>query len=79
MWIVMTSSAKMANSCWGRYRNVALVRLAPGAEAPKTIRQCGAVIRIEHLGHHFVGATSRCAYERVLADARAEAARRRNG
>jgi hypothetical protein len=71
MWIVSTSSAHMPNSCKGTYRNVALLKLSQHYAAndllPKmlSIRARG-VLDIVHLGHHNVGSTARCAYQRAL-------------
>jgi hypothetical protein len=81
MWIVMTSSAKMPSSCWGQYRNVALVHINQDYTAnnkyPKTISKrargvvCLSTMRsaIIHMGHFNVGRTLRCAYSRALAEA----------
>lgn len=81
MWIVMTSAAKMPNSCWGRYRNVALVKLTPeyttrGARPAMISERARGVLAVEHRGHHSVGQTARCALARAVASAEAEAARR---
>jgi hypothetical protein len=74
-WIVMTSSAHMPNSCWGRYRNVALVLLRDGGLPPKIITdRAKGVAKLIHLGHHHVGKTSRCAYARALTEAETRAA-----
>ncbi len=74
MWIVMTSSAKMPSSCWGRYTNVALVQLNQEYTAlnkrPKMISEhARGVLRIRHLGHHAEGKTERCGAARALARA----------
>lgn len=74
MWIVMTSAAKMPSSCWGRYRNVALVKLSQEYTShgyrPKMISECAeGVVYVQHMGHHSVGKTARSAYARALADA----------
>lgn len=77
-WVVLTSSAKMPTSVRSPYRNVALVRLTPkyaaGGKLPKMLsaRALG-VAEIEHLGHHFVGKTSKAAYQTTLAYALAVA------
>ena len=80
MWIVMTSSAKMPNNCWGKYRNVALVQLDQHYTArnwtPKMIStHARGVLSVRHMGHHFDGQTDRCAYVRAyhLAQQRADA------
>jgi predicted carbohydrate-binding protein with CBM5 and CBM33 domain len=74
MWIVMTSSAKMPSSCWGRYLNVALVQLnqhyaAHGLIPAMISENARGVLRIRHLGHHNSGSTDRCAAARVIARA----------
>ncbi len=81
MWIVMTSSAKMPNSCWGQYRNVALVYLnqeyTATGKVPKLISErARGVARLStvgrgviRMGHHHVGRTARSAYHRALAEA----------
>ena len=77
-WIVMTSQAKMPGSCWGKYRNVALVQLNQEYTAkqlkPKYIStRARGVLRVVHLGHHFDGETDRCAFARALAAAKQRA------
>jgi hypothetical protein len=74
MWIVMTSSAKMPNSCWGRYRNIAIVEVGyydynRGSRPAMISTRARNVLRVRNLGHHNVGKTERCAYRRALADA----------
>jgi hypothetical protein len=76
MWIVMTSSAKMPLSCWGKYRNVAVVQLNQEYTAnnrmPKYIStHARGVLRVRHLGHHSVGVTARSAYAHALVRAEA--------
>jgi hypothetical protein len=71
MWIVMTSAAHMPQSCSGVYRNVALVQLnqrytARGLKPKMISERAKGVLRVRHLGHHNVGKTSRCAYQRAL-------------
>lgn len=86
MWIVMTSAAKMPTSCWGQYRNVALVHIdqhytATGKIPAIISERARGVVRLStmasaviRLGHHNVGSTERCAYRRaiVLAEQRAQ-------
>lgn len=72
MYIVMTSSAKMPSSCKGTYANVAVVQITPefAAESkrPSMISErARGVVRVIHLGHHNVGKTPRCAYQRAQA------------
>lgn len=78
MWIVMTSSAKMPSSCWGRYRNVALVQLTQEytsrGQTPKIIStHARGVLRIVHMGRHNAGKTAKCAYARTVAEAKRRA------
>jgi hypothetical protein len=73
-WIVQTSSASMPNSCWGIYRNVAVIKLTPEYAAanrrPKMMSlRARGVLDIYHFGHYHVGKTTRCAYQRVLQEA----------
>jgi len=80
MWIVMTSAARMPRSCRGSYRNVALVKITPQYAAegrrPKIIsKRARGVETVEHLGHHNVGKTERCAYCVALAEAQERADR----
>lgn len=74
----MTSTAKMPNSCWGRYLNVALVQLNQHYTAsglrPKFIgTHARGVLRVIRLGHHFDGKSDRCAAVRVYQRAVARA------
>ncbi len=74
MWIVMTSSASMPNSCWGRYRNVACVDLDQEYTAHNWLPYCisdraRGVLKVRHMGHHNVGKTDRCAYDKVVVEA----------
>lgn len=85
MWIVMTSSAKMPNSCWGQYRNVALVHInqeyTANGKQPKIISErARGVVRLStmrsaviHMGHFHFGRTLRSAYHRAFAEARRRA------
>ena len=68
MWIVMSSSAHMPQTCWGRYRNVALVKLTPEYAARKLMPRmisprANGVEQVIRLGKFFVGHTARCAYQ----------------
>jgi len=77
-YIVMTATASMPASCWGRYRRVAVVELEAGFdEMPKMIspraRGISRIVRIwESLN---VGLTKRCAYRVALAEAEGLAAK----
>jgi len=67
--IVMTSQARMPGNCWGRYGNVAVVRLDPGFEgSPKMIstHARGVAEVTHHYGAHNIGSTERCAFKRTL-------------
>ena len=77
MWIVMTSQTHSTG--WGRYRRVAVVRLAPEAASeyratgwtPKMIsRRAVGVADLRDMGRHSVGKTARSAYQRTLKEAR---------
>jgi hypothetical protein len=79
MYVVMTATAAMPGSCRGTYRRVAVVDVLAydwnRGRRPKMIsaRARGAY-RVIDLGHHSVGVTERCAYERALKRAAALAA-----
>ncbi len=85
MWIVMTSAAHMPNSCKGRYRNVALVNIPYwlankgwkpamiSERARGLVKPHGARRSVIHMGHHSVGKTARCAYQRAIAAAEGRA------
>ena len=71
-FIVMSSSAHMPNSCWGIYRNVAIVEIEPGfGERPSMISDRARGVRrvVRHFGPQNVGKTSRCAFARTFAAA----------
>ena len=71
-FIVMDASAHMPNSCWGRYRRVAVVELEPGFDGyPKMIsnRARGVKRVVSTWERQNVGTTSRCAFERAYTDA----------
>lgn len=74
MFTVITSSAKMPGSCWGRYRHVAIVWHDAGYrptridDRPKAVR---AIVRQWRRQHD--GKTSRCAAEKARAKAEAYA------
>lgn len=84
MWIVMTASAHMPQSCKGRYRKIALVELKSSWDArpynqPKAIDSRNSKIaRIIQMGNHSVGKTERCAYARVLKEAERRASELNN-
>lgn len=69
-YAVVTSSARMPLSCWGRYRRVAVVCKIEGS-VPKMIsdRARGIVEIVRDYGPQHEGSTERCAYERALIEA----------
>ncbi len=78
MWIVITSSAAMPASCWGRYRRVALAQLdqhstARNIEPARISVYSRGVMRMIDMGKHNVGKTERGAYQRALLEARRRA------
>lgn len=81
-YAVISSTAKMPSSCWGRYRRVGVVELEPGVEGPPTMlssrsRQVKRVVETwERLN---VGTTERCAYQRALREADALATKLNRG
>ncbi len=83
MCIVMTSSAKMPNSCWGTYRRVAVVQLnqhytAHGLRPKMISERAKGVLRVIDLGNHNVGKTDRCAWARKMREAQETADRLNN-
>ena len=83
MWIVMTSSAHMPNSCKGTYRNVALVQLtqeyAANQWTPAFIGdRAKGIVRFTKWGPLNVGKTLRAAYNARLDWAEKEAVRLNN-
>ena len=76
-YIVMTASAKMPSSCWGKYGRVAVVEVEVSAPRPKMIsRRARGVVRIvETWERCFIGTTDRCAFYRAVAEAEELAAR----
>jgi hypothetical protein len=74
MYIVMTACAKMPGSCRGTYRRVAVLNVLSYDYnrdwRPAMISdRARGVYRVIDLGHHSVGKTERCAYQRALARA----------
>ena len=67
-YVVMTSSAHMPSSCWGVYRNVAVVEVAEGCLYPAMIseRARGVVRIVRHYGPQNVGKSERCAFQRTM-------------
>lgn len=79
-FIVQTSSAHMPNSCWGIYRNVAVLEVENGLKSVAMIskRARGCVRVVKHFGPQNVGKTDKCGYRRTLKEAQ-ELADRLNG
>ena len=73
--VVMTSQASMPNSCWGRYGNVAIVRVKADHPPPKIIRDTNTAKVVWHSGPQNMGTTERCAFERTLVEAYEECER----
>lgn len=72
VYLIQTSSAHMPNSCWGVYRNVAILEVDSILRRHVSMisdHARGVVEVYRHLGHHHVGSTARCAYQRALAEA----------
>ncbi len=76
-YIVQTASECMPNSCWGVYRRVAVLRLAPGATSASMIspRARGVEKIVREWRRLNVGKTERGAYQVALAEAQAIAER----
>lgn len=71
---ILSRSAQMPLSCWGSYKHVAVIEAEDGVD-PDTLAidtRRKAVVRIVWQARKLhVGKTSRCAYQRALAEARA--------
>lgn len=73
-YLVMTASACMPNSCWGRYGRVAVVELEAGFEdVPKMISTHARGVKriVATWERQHVGSTDRCAFEQAIACAAA--------
>jgi len=74
-YIVKTSTARMPNSCWGRYRHVAVMEVDPGTVPSMISPRARGVRRIvQTWDRRHAGQTDRCAYRVALAEAAALAA-----
>lgn len=83
MYVVMTSSAHMPQSCKGTYRRVAVVRVLyydwnRGVKPAMISDRARGVSRVIDLGKHSVGKTARCAYQQALVRAEELAAELNN-
>jgi len=74
-YIVRTAAACMPSSCWGRYRRVAVLEVAAGAQ-PRMIsaRARGVVEVVQTWEKLNVGTSERCAYAVALRAAKELAA-----
>lgn len=73
---VVTSSAKMPNSCWGRYARIGVLECVLGYEPRRIDDRPKQVVRIVETWERLhVGSTSRCAFEVALQEAKAMAER----
>ena len=71
-YTILTASANMPLSCWGRYARIAVVELEPGFDGrPAMIseRARGVSRIVETWERLHVGSTDRCAYARAMAAA----------
>ncbi len=71
-YIIMTASAKMPMSCWGRYARVAVVETdLPEGQSPKMIsKRARGLIRIVETWERLnVGTTEKCAFQRARTEA----------
>lgn len=77
-FVVMQAAACMPNSCWGRYRKVAVVEITDGFKGRPAMISARAkgVARVVALwDKQSVGKTARCAFRQALAAAEALCAR----
>ena len=75
-FLVKVSAARMPSSCWGMYARVGVLECDPGA-APKMLSARARGVRrvVATWEKLHVGRTTRCAFQRALAEACAMAAR----
>jgi len=74
-FIVMTSAAKMPQSCWGQYRRIGVLEIEAGSSPTMISERARGVVRVVETWEKLnVGKTARCAYQRALAEAEAMAA-----
>lgn len=68
-YMVMTASAQMPFTCWGKYKRVAVVELQEGFSGVPTMisnRANGVKAVIKTWERLNVGRTEKCAYQRAL-------------
>ena len=71
-YIVKTSSARMPQSCWGRYAHVAVIEMKDGPWLPPKMissRAVGVSKVVARWERVHVGKTGRCAFRRALVEA----------
>lgn len=71
-YLIMSAAARMPSSCWGTYRRIAVVELAPGFEGrPKMIstRARGIVRVVQSWERLNCGKTDRDAYGYAMREA----------
>lgn len=70
-YIVQTANACMPQSCWGRYRRVAVLEVEAELDSVSMISEhaLGCVQVVETWERLNVGSTAACAYEVALAEA----------
>ena len=69
-FIVLDKAAKMPNSCWGKYRRVAVLEVEQGSIPAMISKRARGVIRVVATWEKLnVGLTERCAFERALSEA----------
>jgi hypothetical protein len=73
---VIESAAHMPNSCWGRYRRFAVVRVAPGGSPPAIIRDTKTARVVSTWEKCRDGSTDRCAAAKARKAAYEDAERR---
>lgn len=75
-FIVQSSSAHMPQSCWGRYRRVAVLEVHAGVERVAMISQRarGVVRVVATWEKRFAGTSERCAFQRAEREAERMAA-----
>jgi len=72
--LVMSSAAQMPTSCKGRYRRVALLRVARGVIPAMISARAWGVIEVLGVAEKLnVGSTDRCAFRRAVLQSTAQA------
>lgn len=69
-FVVLDKAAKMPNSCWGKYRRVAVLEVRAGSIPAMISRRARGVVRVVATWERCnVGKTDRCAFDRALSEA----------